>query len=333
MKVVLLLGLLARLASSEFSAPTAAQVTAIKNVLRTQYLNNAGYMAKAVRLGFHDCVGTKCDGCINLGNSANNGLADVITFLDSIYVGAYDTLMSRADFWQLAAIEATEFAIVRNNRQGANEAMPTSTMTFRWGREDCTDSPTTTETHVFPDPTMSRSEMMNFFSQNYGFSENEVTAVMGAHTLGGADEDSGYKGVWVVGEANLFNPNYYKLLLGDTVSYTNVAIDRPDSDGDGDRKWQWNVFDSTSGTRVGFQLNTDMELSYDIDVDKNVGTSCLPVSSDAAATTANACTEATTRSLVQTYASNGTAFWEDYKSVYDKLSSHGYTSLEQVVLS
>ena len=46
---------------------------------------------------------------------------------------------------------------------------------------------------------------------------------MGAHTLGGADEDSGYKGVWVVGEANLFNPNYYKLLLGDTVSYTNVV--------------------------------------------------------------------------------------------------------------
>ena len=65
-------------------------------------------------LGFHDCVGG-CDGCINLNNASNNGLTDIITFLEAIYA-SYNTVMSRADFWQLASITATEMGIDRNNR-------------------------------------------------------------------------------------------------------------------------------------------------------------------------------------------------------------------------
>ena len=87
---------------------------------------------------FHDCVGSqdtclddnsnagsceaKCDGCINLNNTSNNGLSPYITWIDEIYVngtldlGPYSDIVSRADFWQVAAIAATELAISQNNK-------------------------------------------------------------------------------------------------------------------------------------------------------------------------------------------------------------------------
>ena len=102
-------------------------------------------------------------------------------------------------------------------------------------------------------------------------------------------------------------------------------------------------------------LNTDIELAFDIDVDANSGTtSCAPIETDEL----GACQATQTASLVQTYAEvkfprffkftfessylifpvllkilqNATAFWEAFKSVYDKLSSHGYASLGEVDL-
>ena len=60
----------------------------------------------------------------NLENESNNGLSDVIDFLENLYAGTVTTttmenvkdLLSRADFWQLAANAATELAITRSNR-------------------------------------------------------------------------------------------------------------------------------------------------------------------------------------------------------------------------
>ena len=57
---------------------------------------------------FHDCVSDSCDGCINIDNDSNNGLSNSIENLDTLYLGTYDSLMSRADFWTLAAIAAIE---------------------------------------------------------------------------------------------------------------------------------------------------------------------------------------------------------------------------------
>ena len=68
---------------------------------------------------FHDCVGGKCDGCINLNNTSNNGLEDVIDGLEDLYLNdtyaIYD-IMSRADYWQLSAISAIEIAIATANK-------------------------------------------------------------------------------------------------------------------------------------------------------------------------------------------------------------------------
>ena len=130
------------------------------------------------------------------------------------------------------------------------------------------------------------------------FALTQVTALMGAHTLGEAQTDaSGYRGVWIGGQSTDFNNVYYKYLTGVTagVSYENrvpnclslvahsmtfivylfQAVDRRDSNGDGDRKWQWQVTDN-EGNNLGMMLNTDMELAYEIGVDNaGVGTQCL----------------------------------------------------------
>jgi hypothetical protein len=36
------------------------------------------------RLAFHDCVGG-CDGCLNLDQTDNNGLAPIVTALEAVY--------------------------------------------------------------------------------------------------------------------------------------------------------------------------------------------------------------------------------------------------------
>ena len=58
----------------------------------------------------------------------------------------------------------------------------------------------------------------------YPFALTQVTALMGAHTLGEAQTDaSGYRGVWIGGQSTDFNNVYYKYLTGVTagVSYEN----------------------------------------------------------------------------------------------------------------
>lgn len=63
-------------------------------------------------------MGGKCDGCINLDNAANNGLSDVITALEEVYLSEdnaiYD-IMSRADYWQLAATLSIKVGIINAN--------------------------------------------------------------------------------------------------------------------------------------------------------------------------------------------------------------------------
>ena len=47
---------------------------------------------------------------------------------------------------------------------------------------------------------------------------------MGAHTLGGAEqENSGYQGAWVSGGTSHFNNKYYELILDSSLTFENVV--------------------------------------------------------------------------------------------------------------
>jgi len=332
-------------ANATYDAPSKSEVNTMIRKLKSYFRTDSvtfNHVPTAVRLAFHDCVGYACDGCINLDNASNNGLSAYIDWVEDIYTTeGYDSIVSRADFWQVAAIAATEMGITQNNNNvtsgdsnalDSSYTMPTDIMTFRWGRTDCSTSPSTTDVHEFPEPTMSRADMMEYFSDHYGFTEDEVVALMGAHTLGGCDAvDSGYRGMWVLDEAIYLNTKYYQFILGGESDATtprdivNEPIDDFDSDGNGDKRFQWDLFNKGeyfdgSNERVGIMLNTDIELAYDIDVDTMAGTSC--VLGDAISGTA--CTKATTYDLVKSYADDGSLWWTDYRAVFDKLTQFGY---------
>ena len=62
--------------------------------------------------GFHSCVGG-CNGCINLNEVDNKGFEEFSFGLEDIYqrLNLEKKEISRADFWALTAIVATENAI------------------------------------------------------------------------------------------------------------------------------------------------------------------------------------------------------------------------------
>ena len=80
---------------------------------------------------------------------------------------------------------------------------------------------------------------MSYFSTEFNYTEREVTALMGAHTLGAADIfNSGFNGVWVNNEQvrlhtedtnsqwkhfqQYFNNKYYSHLTDQTVNWRLV---------------------------------------------------------------------------------------------------------------
>ncbi len=71
------------------------------------------------RAAFHDCV-TVCDGCINITDSSNAGLADVVDALEVLwtgYVAADYPDLTRADFWAISAIAAINRGVLSSNRR------------------------------------------------------------------------------------------------------------------------------------------------------------------------------------------------------------------------
>jgi len=164
-----------------------------------------------VRLAFHDAgtfdpadpLATRANGCVNLDSQANAGLDRIIETLSPVCDGA---LVSRADCWQLAANAATEAA----------SSTPLS-IPFRVGRVDlgasqslCADGSAFARALNLPNAERSLEHTSAVFVARMGFTEREVTALMGAHTLGRADlGDSGYDGEWTAA-ASSFDNQYYR---------------------------------------------------------------------------------------------------------------------------
>ena len=141
--------------------------------------------------------------------------------------------------------------------------MPNDDLTFKWGRVDCDTSPTCEDEHEFPEPTMTRDEMMAFFLEWFNMDEDEVmftrptkssicpqftillsrtrnknygaynifghdifqvVAIMGGHNLGGAARtNSGYSGIWTIGDKARFNTQFYQNLVNTDLTFDNVV--------------------------------------------------------------------------------------------------------------
>ena len=219
----------------------------LNKVIRKSRSTVTSALATMVRLSFHDCVGG-CDGCINIENDSNNGLADLIDALDLVYTdNDFGDILSRADHWAIMGIWAVQSTI--DNAVSNGYAVPDLAVEYTYGRtvgfqkvdlsftrlflfQDCSTSPHTTDIKNFPESTFNNTDIMNYFASEFGFNELETTALMGAHTLGGANIfDSGYHGIWVRNEAGMFNNLYYTNVMNSAMTLTQrKCTNLPDID-------------------------------------------------------------------------------------------------------
>ena len=72
---------------------------------------------------------------------------------------------------------------------------------FRYGRKDCPTSPLNPVSREgsFPGGHFNHSMVMDFFRTEFGLDPRGATALLGAHTLGGASGGSGFSGLWKEG--------------------------------------------------------------------------------------------------------------------------------------
>eukprot|EP01084_Bolivina_argentea_P252146 423167_1 len=205
---------------------------------------NRPLLASIVRLIFHDC-GTSnssnisdpviCNGCIDIYSEHHAGLYEnaIILLEDLFYneTNKWYSKMSRSDFWATTATLSIEYAAELQTNQTINEFLPFNPIAklpnipYYFGRIDCHKSKqysddfhideSTFYFHALPDAFLGFNDSYNWFSDRFHFSEREVVALFGAHTLGRASvEFSGYWNEWTIDE-QILNNDYYKGLYID----------------------------------------------------------------------------------------------------------------------
>merc|ERR1712242_210182 len=125
-------------------------------------------------------------------------------------------------------------------------------------------------TRHLPSPNLGTTDLLHFFSSEFGFSAEETAALMGAHTIGEAIVDnSGFDGSWVSNNEVLDN-RYYRGLIGDNGNIDDW-IDAPgwtqetitNTDPDIPTRTQWRR--GRNNPNGDIMLNTDIALVRDLD--------------------------------------------------------------------
>jgi len=273
----------------------------------------AGILGGFVRLAFHD-AGTydrnnpetsgKSDGCVDLSAPDNAGLSTLIDLLAPV-VNRHSLIMSRADIWNLAANTAITNSLP--NRGG------TLNIPLRYGRIDVADATSAcseSDNNKLPNAELSHQHTTAVFVERMGFTQLEITALMGAHTLGRADADaSGYDGAWVV-SSSTFDNTYY-----------SDIIRRPwvrDANENGQHFWR----DPNADT---IMLNTDMALAFDIGDDATVNLNNCRTGRGGGGQRGNNCPNtAENAETVATFANNQQTWFNEFAKAWVKLQELGY---------
>eukprot|EP00238_Polyblepharides_amylifera_P000501 CAMPEP_0196572712 /NCGR_PEP_ID=MMETSP1081-20130531/2704_1 /TAXON_ID=36882 /ORGANISM="Pyramimonas amylifera, Strain CCMP720" /LENGTH=376 /DNA_ID=CAMNT_0041890119 /DNA_START=187 /DNA_END=1317 /DNA_ORIENTATION=+ len=290
----------------ELTQSDASEITNIINGLidRSKIAEDSThpFLAGFVRLIFHDCVGTACDGCINIHYGPNGGLQPYIMALNGTYHDRKYRLserMSQADFWALAGIVAA--------RKGSMQGGQMLTTKFRYGRVDCATSPDTKVEDVYPDAHADARTTLGYWQTYFGFTYPETTALLGAHSLGKCHKDgSGFDGPWTSNKDSLDN-TYYRDMMNSHLQWRQQRVDADHV--------QWVHGDSSTG----MMLNADMALLKDIKPDPQVS-NCAYAE----------CGKSPTAGIVETFANDNSLFVREFSSVFQKMIEHGYSNLKEL---
>ena len=287
-------------------------------------------LPKIVRLVFHDCVGDRCDGCVNMDNIDNRGLTEPI---EGIYplVQKYSSRLSRADIWAICAIEAASMAVPgghhfplhyigRQNCSGGDEK--------GYGGDD----------HAMCSNNMSNHEMLEFFSTTFGMNDpREVVAVMGFHSASTANrQNSGFgnegreDGCVENAEEYILSNKYFQGMMNFV-----WELERVDNTAPVPNRYQW-YFDPEGAGPI--MTSSDMSLLFDfegyIQTDKN-GVEGLVMCltnpeaefeiEDVDGDSIPLCPMAeSTKEYVEMYANDNDLFIQDFGPAMNKILNWGY---------
>lgn len=162
------------------------------------------------------------NGCIDFQNSDHNGLQDIIAQLDSSRA-PFASIISRADYWVLAATLAIRFASTPSaNGVPPNLPRPPAPLDlpFKFGR--VTDASCAgLDAGRLPGAGFSWAQSQEMFGAK-GLTVSEIVALFGAHALGRAEfRNSGFEGGWTRTQSS-FAPTYFTAQLG--IPWRNANI-------------------------------------------------------------------------------------------------------------
>jgi len=303
--------------------------------------------AGAIQLAFHD-AGTYdpsatekggMDGCACDKKEANTGLNFIKAILAPVYT-KYEAYLTRADFWAIVGNAAVKASV-----PAANAPL---TVAFKYGRSDVAcDSCTLAVADRLPNENLSTDHVRDVFITRMKFTQKEVVALMGAHSMGKMEpHNTGYAGKWDRTFAQLDNLYYDQILnkpwerftVDEKTVFEGSAPYQADHSGNVDEefKHEWRIPGRSDGTAFEDSndklLNTDMCLAWDI------GNSDAQVNSLTCTTRPGAFTAETRRDgtcqhgaqnaasgykemfdAVVEYAADNTAFIRDFGAAWTKL--------------
>lgn len=181
---------------------------------------------KFLRLGFHDCVGG-CDGCVDLNNADNRGLLEPIEAILGI-VNRYKKWYSRADIWAMATLVSADRALMVLDSDGGIVDERPDGIHFPMnyvGRKDCEGANAMGvggPAIEMPSNDLTTHELLDFFSEEFGFNADETVAIMGAHSVAVATRENvgfgnlGKEEGWVFeAEEYILDNRFFNMLLGE----------------------------------------------------------------------------------------------------------------------
>jgi hypothetical protein len=261
-------------------------------------------------------------------NPDNGGLFTPINALEPIVDRYEDQGLTRADVWALSALVASEVALPRAARGEVR-------FTLRWyGRRTCDDVEArtgscgtnflgeTAECHATAGPHRNlchgfdgTTTIREFFVEEFGWDDQQITAIMGAHSVGRMRRESvGNVGQWDLTPNTLDNGYFLELTVA-APSFRMVSIDNSDLDGIDDAL-QWEGRVDGDGPLITM-LNSDVALVRDVDTAESV---------DCDWEGDNRCSRTTPfSSFVETYVGSTRRFLDDYHDVLFELIDHKNT--------
>ena len=209
-------------------------------------------------------------GCVDMANPDNAGLDKPVSVLQPIADRFSDRGLTRTDIWMLAGLVATETAIPPNDRdilfdlqwvgRRTCEEMIDCGVDFRGNPSDCTPmrGPHVGQAHA----TLGTRSIQSFFENEFDFTPQQVTALMGAHSVGRMSrQNSGFSGRWDLSETS-FDGGYWIELLGEPPDFRLEDVNNDDIPGIPNRR-QWGGI--VRGTSHITMLHTDIALVRNLD--------------------------------------------------------------------